>query len=87
MNLRRRDEAGLTVMPATLRSLSLPAIPSSTGEGRGSDWGEQGAGFGWCCHGPRVSPEEQQGVITPILNVCLGGGGKGNLGCSKEVSV
>lgn len=37
--------------------------------------------------GLRVSPEEQQGVITLILNVCLGAGGKGNSGCSKEVSV
>lgn len=46
MNLRKRDGGGLLIMPETLRSSSLPATPSNTGEGGGLDrGGEPGAGL------------------------------------------
>ena len=68
MNLRKRDEGGLLVMPETLRSSSLPATPSSTGEGGGLDpGGEPGGGFS-----VSVSRKSNRGTF-PITGASLGG--------------
>lgn len=72
---------GLSVMPETQRSSSLPATPSNTGEGGGLDrGGEPGAGLSVAAAVPsclRVSRRSSRGtLLTP--NASLGEGGKGN---------
>ena len=81
MNQRRRAGGCLSIMPETLRSSSLPATPSSTGEGGGLDrGGEQGAGLSVAASVAsclRVSRRSNRGTL-PTPNASLDGGGKGN---------
>lgn len=71
---------GLSVMSETLRSSSLPATPSNTGEGGGLDrGGEPGAGVSLAAAVTsclRISRRSSRGTL-PTPNNSLGGAEKG----------
>lgn len=80
MNQKRRDGVGLSVMSETLRSSSLPATPSNTGEGGGLDrGGVPGAGVSLAAAVTclRISRRSGRGTL-PTPNNSLGGAEKGN---------